>query len=52
MTQKAKIWNKNIDHNQTAKHNYRKYNIATLRNQGKCVSYRRHITTRLYLNDM
>jgi len=52
MIQKAKVWNNNIDHKLAAKHLCRKYNIATLRNQGNCVSYRWHITTRLYLNDM
>jgi len=51
MIQKAKIWNNNINHKQTAKHLYRKYNIVTLRILGNCVSSRWHITTRLYLND-
>jgi hypothetical protein len=39
MTQKAKIWNNNIDHKLVAKHLYRKHNIATLSNQGNSVSY-------------
>lgn len=45
MIQKAKIWNNNIDHKQTAKHLYRKYNIATLRNQGSCVLQVTHYYT-------
>ena len=48
MIQKAKIWNNNVDQKQMAKHLYRKYNIATLSNQGPTGN----ITTRLYLNDM